>query len=461
MKSEKTEVLVFGAGPGGYTAAFRAADLGKRVTLLDRRDRLGGVCLNVGCIPSKALLHVAEAVRTAEEAATAGITFSEPEIDLEKITAYAAKTVTTLTGGLASLAKRRDVTVLQGTGRFDSPSSIVVESSNGSIRIEYDACILAAGSRPVKISQLHLDDERVWDSTDALSLPFIPERFLVVGGGIIGLEMATIYSALGSEITIVEMMDQIIPPADKDLIDPLTARMKADGITIRTGVRVEGLSAGEDGITAHIENEDHTFDAVLIAVGRRANSDSIGIENAGIDVDERKNVSVDDTMRTNIDGIYAVGDITGPPQLAHKAAHEGKVAAEVIAGVKSAFIARAVPSVAYTYPEVAWTGLTESQAKERKIGYRIAKFPWSACGRALTMGYRKGLTKLLFDEKTDRIIGAGIVGPNAGELIAEATLAIEMGSDAEDIGRTIHPHPTLSETIGLGAEVRAGTVTDI
>lgn len=460
-----TEVVVLGAGPGGYTAAFRAADLGKQVVLIERYPSLGGVCLNVGCIPSKALLHAAQIINEAAEMAHLGVRFGEPDIDLDKLRAGKDKVVQKLTGGLAGLAKARNVRVIQGSGRFEAPNRIAVETREGSVRISFDQAIIAVGSTPVKIPGFPHEDPRVMDSTDALTLPDIPARLLVVGGGIIGLEMATVYQALGSRIDIVELQDQLIPGCDKDLVKPLEKVINKRYERIMLGTKVTAMSATAEGIKVGFEGPDapaeDVYDRVLVAVGRRPNGKLIGAEAAGVTVDERGFIPVDQHMRTNVPNIFAIGDVVGNPMLAHKATHEAKVAAEVIAGLPALFDPLTIPSVAYTDPEVAWMGLTENEAKAKGIAYEKGAFPWAASGRALGIGRDEGLTKLLFDPTTKRILGAGIVGPNAGELIGETVLALEMGADYEDIGLTIHPHPTLNETIGLAAEVAHGSITDL
>jgi dihydrolipoamide dehydrogenase len=460
-----TEVVVLGAGPGGYTAAFRAADLGKRVVLVERYPGLGGVCLNVGCIPSKALLHAAQIINEAAEMAHLGIRFGEPDIDLDKLRAGKDQVVKKLTGGLAGLAKARQVQVIQGTGHFEAPNRLAVQTREGPVRIAFDQAIIACGSTPVKIPGFPHEDPRVMDSTDALTLPDIPARMLVVGGGIIGLEMATVYQALGSRIDIVELQDQLIPGCDKDLVKPLEKIIRKRYDRILLGTQVTAMSATADGIKVSFAGPDapaeDIYDRVLVAVGRRPNGRLIGAETAGVIVDERGFIPVDSHMRTNVPNIFAIGDVVGNPMLAHKATHEAKVAAEVIAGLPALFDPLTIPAVAYTDPEVAWMGLTETEAKAKGIPYEKGVFPWAASGRALGIGRDEGLTKLLFDPKTHRILGAGIVGPNAGELIGETVLALEMGADYEDIGLTIHPHPTLNETIGLAAEVAHGSITDL
>ena len=460
------EVLVLGSGPGGYTAAFRAADLGKKTVLVERYARLGGVCLNVGCIPSKALLHAARVIAEAKEMSDRGIVFGPPTIDAGKLAAWKESVVGRLTKGLTSLAKQRKIEVIQGVGSFVSPNELSVATNNGgSISVVFEKAIIAAGSEPVQIPGWPHDDSRVIDSTGALQLSAIPSRLLVIGGGIIGLEIATVYHELGSRVTVVELLNSLIPGADKDIIKPLHKRIEKQYENIFLGTKVTSMAASNDGIRVTLEGKnapgEDTFHRVLVAVGRRPNGKRIGAENAGVHVDERGFIPVDKQMRTNIPHIFAIGDIVGQPMLAHKAVHEGKVAAEVAAGLNSAFDARVVPSVAYTDPEVAWVGVTEPEAKQQKLKYGKGLFPWAASGRSLSLGRDEGLTKLIFDEATGRIIGAGLVGPNAGDLIAEVTLAIETGCDAQDIGLTIHPHPTLSETVAMAAEAFEGTITDL
>ncbi|MDD5299244.1 MAG: dihydrolipoyl dehydrogenase [Gallionella sp.] len=459
------EVLVLGAGPGGYTAAFRAADLGKQVVLVERHASLGGVCLNVGCIPSKALLHIAKAISEAEEVAQHGVTFGKPQIDIDKIRTWKGSVVAKLTGGLKQLAKQRKVQVVQGEAKFISPSSLVVATADGSKTITFDHAIIAAGSSTARIPGFPYDDPRIIDSTGALKLQDVPQRMLIVGGGIIGLEMATVYDALGSKISVVELADGLIPGADRDLVRPLHKRIEKRYEAIYLKTKVGKIEAQKNGLKVTFEGEQapepQLYDRVLMAVGRRPNGRDIGAEAAGVTVNERGFIPVDKQMRSNVPHIYAIGDIVGEPMLAHKAAHEGKVAAEVIAGHKSFFEPLTIPSVAYTDPEIAWMGLTETQAKAQGIAYEKANFPWVASGRALSIGREEGTTKLLLDPQTRRILGAGIVGANAGELIAEAVLALEMGADMEDIGLTIHPHPTLSETLGFAAELAEGSITDL
>ena len=455
-----TQVLVLGAGPGGYTAAFRAADLGLKVTLVERYERLGGVCLNVGCIPSKALLHVARVIAESEEAASQGVTFGEPQIDLDGVRAFKQSAVDRLTGGLDGLAKQREVEVVHGRARFTGPNTLEVDGTT----IGFEHAIIAVGSHAASPPGFP-EDPRIVDSTGALELPDVPERLLVVGGGIIGLEMATVYDALGSKVTVVEMLEQLMPGADPDLIRPLHKRISGRYEAIHLGVRVADVSAEDDGLHVTFEGdkapEPAVYDRILVAVGRRPNGAGIGAEAAGVTVDEHGFIPVDEQLRTNVRHIHAIGDVVGEPMLAHKAMHEATVAAEVIAGEDVAFDVRSIPSVAYTDPEVAWTGLTETQAGERGVEIEVAKFPWAASGRALGMGRSEGVTKLIVESGTGRLLGAGVVGVNAGELIAETVHAMEMGADVEDLGLTIHPHPTLSETVGLAAEVATGTVTDI
>ncbi|MBE7201635.1 MAG: dihydrolipoyl dehydrogenase [Parafilimonas terrae] len=459
------EVLVLGAGPGGYTAAFRAADLGKKVVLVERWPQLGGVCLNVGCIPSKALLHAAKVIDETHAMASHGISFSAPQIDLDKLREWKDGVVKRLTGGLGGLAKQRKVTVVTGVGQFVSPRQIAVEHEGQRKVIGFDHAIIAAGSEPVTMPFIPHDDPRVIDSTGALELGGVPKRLLVVGGGIIGLEMATVYHALGAKVTIVELMDQIIPGADKDIVTPLMKRIAKQYEAIHLKTKVTKVEALPEGLKVTFEGGSapatDTFDRILVSVGRRPNGKLIGADKAGVIVDERGFVPVDKQMRTNVPHIFAIGDVVGQPMLAHKAVHEAKVAAEVAAGRNSVFDAKVIPSVAYTDPEVAWVGMTENEAKGKGIKVGKGVFPWAASGRSLSLGRDEGLTKVLFDEATDRIVGCGIVGPSAGDLIAEAALAIEMGADAEDIGLTIHPHPTLSETVGMAAEAFEGTITDL
>jgi dihydrolipoamide dehydrogenase len=461
----QAEVVVLGAGPGGYTAAFRAADLGKRVVLIERYAALGGVCLNVGCIPPKALLHIAHVIHDAEESAAFGIRFTAPEIDLDKLRDWKGRIVKTLNTGLSGLAKQRQVTVVNGLGSFVSDREIRVDSPEGATTVTFDHAIIAAGSTPVKIPGFPYDDPRLMDSTDALELKDVPARLLIVGGGIIGLEMACFYHALGSKITVVELMDQLIPGCDPELVKPLAQRIQKQYEKIFLKTKVSSIQSEEGGLRVSFEGEgapaSDLFDRVLVAVGRKPNGAMIGAASAGVQVDERGFIAVDDKQRTNVPHIYAIGDVVGNPMLAHKATHQGKIAAEVIAGHPSAFQALSIPSVAYTDPEVAWMGLSEAEAKAQGIDYEKAVFPWAASGRALGMGRREGLTKMLSDKTTKRLLGVGMVGPHAGDLIAEAMLALEMGADIEDIALTIHPHPTLSETFAFAAEMIEGSITDL
>jgi len=457
------EVVVLGAGPGGYTAAFRAADLGMKTALIERWPQLGGVCLNVGCIPSKALLHAAKVIEEAEAMGSAGVQFGKPQIDATKLREWKNKVVGKLTGGLATLAKQRKVEVIRGTGKFVSPHEIEVTSDGVKRRVYFAHCIIAAGSESIRLPNLP-DDPRIIDSTGALELD-LPQRMLVVGGGIIGLEMATVYDALGVKVSVVELTDGLMPGCDRDLVRPLERRIAKRYERIMVKTKVTKVEAAKEGLRVTFEGEPaqepQVYDRVLIAVGRSPNGRNIGAEAAGVLVNERGFVPVDRQMRTNVPHIFAIGDIAGQPMLAHKASHEGKLAAEVAHGEKRAFDARVIPSVAYTDPEVAWVGLTETDAKVKGTAYEKASFPWVASGRSLTLGRDDGMTKLLFDPTTHRVIGGGIVGPNAGDLIAEVALAIEMGSDAADLGLTIHPHPTLSETIMFAAESFEGTLTDL
>lgn len=459
------EVLVLGSGPGGYTAAFRAADLGKKTVLVERYPRLGGVCLNVGCIPSKALLHAAKVIAETKEMREHGVEFGAPSIDLEKLDGWKNRVVNRLTDGLAGLAKQRKVTVVQGRGKFTTPNRVAVESASENITVSFDQAIIAAGSQAVQIPGFPNDDARLIDSTDALALSEIPKRLLIIGGGIIGLEMACVYYELGSSVTVVELMDSLMPGVDKDIVRPLHKRIAKQYENIFLSTKVTDIKSQKDGLMVFYEGAkapaSELFDRVLVAVGRSPNGKVIGAENAGVQVDERGFIPIDKQQRTNVPHIFAIGDIVEGPMLAHKATHEGKVAAEVVAGMKSAFDAQVIPSVAYTDPEVAWIGTTESEAKEKKLNYGKGVFPWAASGRALGLGRDEGMTKLLFDEDSGRVIGAGIVGPNAGDLIAEVALAIETGCDAQDIGLTIHPHPTLSESVAFAAEAFEGTITDL
>ncbi len=462
----RAALLVLGAGPGGYTAAFRAADLGMDVTLVERWPVLGGVCLNVGCIPSKALLHAARVIDEAAAFTDHGLRFGTPEIDLERLRAWKDGVVERLVGGLSTLAEKRGVQVVTGSGRFLGPQLLEVDGVDGSTTIAFEQCIIAAGSEPVRLPGWP-EDPRIIDSTGALELESLPDRLLVVGGGIIGLEMATVYAALGVEVDIVEMTEGLMPGADRDLVRPLEKRLRRLCRHIMLGTRVTDVRAGDAALEVSFDGagasgEDPVaYDRVLVAVGRRANGDTLDAAAAGVEIDQRGLIQVDRQMRSNVAHIFAIGDLAGGPMLAHKAVHEGKVAAEVAAGQNRAFDARVIPSVAYTDPEVAWVGLTETAAKDEGIRYEKGVFPWAASGRSLAMGRDEGLTKLLFDPETHRVIGGGIVGTNAGDLIAEVALAIEMGADAADIGLTIHPHPTLSETVAMAAEAFEGTLTDL
>jgi len=461
----RAEVVVLGAGPGGYTAAFRAADLGKQVVLIERYPTLGGVCLNVGCIPSKALLHVAKVITEAGEMAHSGVTFGKPKIEIDKLRAWKDGVIRKLTQGLTALARQRKVTVIQGRGEFATPHTLRVETKDGVRTVSFDNCIIAAGSSVARIPGFPYDHPRLIDSTGALALPEVPQRLLVIGGGIIGLEMATVFDALGSRITVVELLDGLMPGADRDIVRPLARRIEKRYEKILLKTKVSGIEPAANGLRVTFEGDSapasDTFDYVLMAVGRSPNGREIKAETAGVTVDARGFIPVDRQMRTNVPHIFGIGDIVGEPMLAHKATHEGKLAAEIIAGHKVAFDARTIPSVAYTDPEVAWMGLTETQAQAQGVEYDKAVFPWAASGRALATGRDEGMTKLLFDRNSRRIIGAGLVGVNAGELIAETVLALEMGADASDIGLTIHPHPTLSETVFFAAEIAAGSITDL
>ena len=466
ISTHETQVVVLGSGPGGYTAAFRAADLGMKVMLIERYDTLGGVCLNVGCIPSKALLHTAKVITEAEETAAHGVSFGKPNIDLEKIRHWKANDVVgKLTQGLSAMAKQRQVTVIQGVGEFTSPHQIKVTKADGQTEtIGFEYCIIAAGSQATKFPGVK-DDPRIMDSTGALELKDIPKRFLIVGGGIIGLEMGTVYDALGSKVSVVELSDGLIQGCDRDLVRPLQKRMEQRFEKIMLNTKVTSIEPKADGIHVGFETEGKSasdiYDRVLIAIGRRPNGKAIKAELAGVTVTDQGFIPVNKQMRTNVSHIFAIGDIVGQPMLAHKATHEGKVAAEVIAGHKVEFQALTIPSVAYTDPEVAWAGITELEAKQKNIEIEKASFPWAASGRALANNRSEGTTKLIFDKETHRLIGAGITGVNAGELISETVLAIEMGADAHDLGLTIHPHPTLSETVCFAAEVKEGTITDL
>jgi dihydrolipoamide dehydrogenase len=459
--THKAQLVVIGAGPGGYTAAFRAADLGMDVVLVERWPVLGGVCLNVGCIPSKALLHAAKVIDEAAAMAEHGVVFGEPKIDAEMLRGWKNEVIGKLTGGLSTMAKQRKVRVIEATATFESANRLRLDNDE---TIDFEQCIIAAGSEPIMLPNLP-DDPRIVDSTGALELAPLPKKMLVVGGGIIGLEMACVYAALGTEVSVVELLDQLMPGTDKDLLRPFTKVVKDRYAQILLKTKVTGMRATVPGIEVSFEGESApsvgVYDRVLVAIGRRANGDKLDAAKAGVNVDERGIIAVDKQMRTNVSHIFAIGDLAGGPMLAHKATHEAKVAAEAAHGEKSYFDARSIPSVAYTDPEVAWVGLTETEAKDKGIAYEKAQFPWAASGRALALGRAEGFTKLLFDPETERVLGGAIVGPNAGDLIAEIGLAVEMGADAADISLTIHPHPTLSETVAFSAEAFEGTLTDL
>ena len=463
--STQTQVVVLGAGPGGYTAAFRAADLGLDTVLVERYPTLGGVCLNVGCIPSKALLHTADVMMEVKAMATHGVTYGEAEVDIPRLGAWKDSIVERLTKGLAGLARQRKIRVMHGNGQFVSRNELAVSTGDKTVSVSFEKAIIATGSQTTRIALFPNDDPRLMDSTDALELKEVPVRMLVIGGGIIGLEMAAVYHALGAKVTVVELLEGLIPGCDRDLVRPLQKRIEKLYENIYLDTKVTAINSQPDGLEVSFEGKDapalDVFDQILVAVGRRPNGLRIGAENAGVEVDETGFIPVDSQQRTNVANIFAIGDVVGQPMLAHKATHEGKVAAEVCAGLKSSFVASTIPSVAYTDPEVAWTGITESDAKEQGIEFEKGVFPWAASGRALGIGREEGLTKLLFEKESGRVIGAGIVGPHAGDLIAEATVGIEMGADAQDLGLTIHPHPTLSETINFAAEMVEGTITDL
>ncbi|MFC1234594.1 dihydrolipoyl dehydrogenase [Vibrio sp. F74] len=464
-KEIKAQVVVLGAGPGGYSAAFRCADLGLETVLIERYSTLGGVCLNVGCIPSKALLHVAKVIEEAKALAEHGIVFGEPQTDIDKIRLWKDKVVGQLTNGIAGMAKMRKVTVVNGYGKFTGPNSIEVDGADGKTTVNFDNAIVAAGSRPIKLPFIPHEDPRIWDSTDALELKEVPGKLLIMGGGIIGLEMGTAYHSLGSKIDVVEMFDQLIPAADKDIVKVYTKRIK-NKFNLMLETKVTAVEAKEDGIYVTMEGkkapvEPERYDAVLVAIGRVPNGKLLDAEKAGLEVDDRGFINVDKQMRTNVPHIHAIGDIVGQPMLAHKGVHEGHVAAEVISGKKHYFDPKVIPSIAYTEPEVAWVGKTEKEAKEEGINYEVASFPWTASGRAIASDCSDGMTKLIFDKVSHRVIGGAIVGTNGGELLGEIGLAIEMGCDAEDIALTIHAHPTLHESVGLAAEVFEGTITDL
>ncbi|WP_111976997.1 dihydrolipoyl dehydrogenase [Algibacillus agarilyticus] len=463
----KTQVVVLGSGPGGYSAAFRAADLGLDVVLVEKYSTLGGVCLNVGCIPSKALLHVAKHLVDAQEMEHEGVTFGKPEVDVDKLRAHKNKVISQLTGGLGGMAKMRKVNVVNGYGKFTGANSLAVTAEDGSVtEVNFDNAIIAAGSRPVKLPFIPHEDARIWDSTDALEMPFVPGNLLILGGGIIGLEMGSVYSALGAKIDVVEFMDQLVPAADKDIIKSFTKSIskKFDNIMLET--KVTAVEAKEDGIYVSFEGkkaptEAVKYDAVLVAVGRTPNGLLIDADKAGVEVTDRGFINVDNQLRTNVPHIFAIGDLVGQPMLAHKAVHEAHVAAEVIAGKKHFFEPKVIPSIAYTDPEIAWAGLTEKEAKEQGLNFETAVFPWAASGRAIASNATDGFTKLIFDKENDRLLGGAMVGSNAGELLGEICLAIEMGADAEDLALTIHAHPTLHESVGLAAEIYEGSITDL
>jgi dihydrolipoamide dehydrogenase len=462
----ETELVVIGAGPGGYAAAFRAADLGKQVVLIDKDKALGGVCLNRGCIPSKALLHIAKIMEETRTLGSMGVKFSNPELDIEKIREWKNSVVSQLNGGISQMAKARKVDTIQGEAKFISGNELTVKTVAGSERVAFKAAIIATGSRSARIPGLPYDHPGILNSTSALELESIPEQLLIIGGGYIGLELGTVYSALGSKVSVVEMLGSILPGADQDLVRLLHRQIKNQFEDILVKSKAAEITPTKDNkLSIKIETDGKTakkvVDKVLVAVGRTPNTENLGLENAGIIINNSGLIEVDQFQRTSVANIYAIGDITGDPMLAHKATHEGKVAAEVIAGLPAAFDTKAIPAVMFTDPEIAWVGLTETEAKEKDIVYKKGEFPWAASGRALAIGQQVGKTKILFDPETERVLGVGIIGPNAGDLISEGTLAIEMGADVEDLSLTIHPHPTLSETVGNAAEVFAGTVTDL
>lgn len=461
----KTQVMVLGAGPAGYSAAFRCADLGLETVIVERYSNLGGVCLNVGCIPSKALLHVAKVIEDAKALAQHGIVFGEPKTDINKIRIWKEKVITQLTSGLAGMAKARKVKIINGIGKFTSANTLEVTDEKGSTTVRFDNAIIAAGSRPIELPFIPHEDSRIWDSTDALDLKVVPKRMLVMGGGIIGLEMGTVYHSLGSQIDVVEMLDQVIPSADKDVVKVFSKRVsKIFNLMLET--KVTSVEAKADGIYVTMEGkkappQPQRYDAVLVAIGRVPNGKLIDAGKAGVEVDDRGFIHTDKQMRTNVPHIYAIGDIVGQPMLAHKGVHEAHVAAEVIAGKKHYFDPKIIPSIAYTEPEVAWVGLTEKEAREKGLSYETATFPWAASGRAIASDCADGITKLIFDKESHRIIGGAIVGANGGELLGEIGLAIEMGCEAQDIALTIHAHPTLHESVGLAAEIYEGSITDL
>ncbi|MDF7669944.1 dihydrolipoyl dehydrogenase [Orbaceae bacterium ESL0721] len=461
----KTQVVVLGAGPAGYSAAFRAADLGLDVTLVERYSTLGGVCLNVGCIPSKALLHVAKVMDEAKSLTAHGIHFGTPNLELDKVREWKEKVINQLTNGLAGMAKMRKVNVIQGEAQFTGSHTMDVTSSSGITKVTFDNAIIAAGSRPIKLPFIPHEDPRIWDSTDALALTTIPKRLLIMGGGIIGLEMGTVYHSLGSDVDVVEMFDQVIPAADKDVVKVFTKQIQKK-FNLMLETKVTTVEAKHDAIYVTVEKKDgstetHTYDAVLVAIGRAPNGKLIGAEKAGVNVSDRGFIEVDDQMRTNVPHIYAIGDVVGQPMLAHKGVHEGHVAAEVIAGLKHYFDPKTIPSIAYTEPEVAWVGMTEKEAKEKGVPYEVSIFPWSASGRAIASDCAEGMTKLIFEKNSGRLLGGAVVGANGGELLGEITLGVEMNCNAEDIALTVHAHPTLHESIGLAAEIYEGSITDL
>lgn len=460
-----TQVVVLGSGPGGYSAAFRAADLGLDVVLIERYSTLGGVCLNVGCIPSKALLHMTKHIEEAKHLAEEGIEFGEPKIDLDKLRKHKEKVVGQLTGGLGQMSKMRKVKVVNGYGKFTGSNTIKVEGDDGETEVKFDNAIIAAGSQAIKLPFIPHDDDRVWDSTDALELKEIPKKMLLLGGGIIALEMGQVYASLGSKVDVVEMTDQLVPPADADIIKSFNKQIKGRFENVMLSTKATGVEAKKDGIYVTFEGKNAPekpvkYDVVLVAVGRAPNGNKIDADKAGVNVDDRGFIKVDSQMRTNVDNIFAIGDIVGQPMLAHKAVHESHVAAEVISGKKHFFEPKVIPSIMYTNPEVAWAGVTEKEAKEQGIEYDAVTFPWSASGRAIASNAQQGMTKLIFD-KSNRIIGGAMCGTNAGELLGEVCLAIEMGCDAEDIALTVHAHPTLHESVGLAAEIQEGSITDM
>jgi len=464
-ESISCDLAVLGAGPGGYSAAFRAADLGKKVILIEREEKLGGVCLNVGCIPSKTLLHASEIISDSKNLESYGLKFPPPEIDIDRLRTKKNEIVDRLTRGLRSLAKARNVRILSGTGRFTSPKTITVDLAGKITSVDFEQAIIAVGSKPITLQSLPKNDEIIWDSTKALELPFIPKRLAILGGGVIGLELAQVYWALGSEITIIEMLNQLIPPADADLVHQLSEELKLRYKAIHTSTKLTGIRRQKESLIINLEGKRAPstieVDALLVSVGRSPNGKGIGAEGIGVLVDEKGFIPVNRRQETNVPGIYAIGDVAGNPMLAHKAAYEGKIAAETISGLKNANTAMTIPSVAYTDPEIAWTGYTEKQAKTEGIAYTGGAFPWVASGRALSADKSRGSTKVLFDKNTGRLIGAGIVGARAGDIIAEATLAIEMGADAADISGVIHPHPTFAETLMQATEMAEGTIIDI